>query len=449
MCEPRWFDVELDTLALQPAALTDWPLPMSAPTARMLEESLESVVSFNLSELFPGERLLLVNTQHQIMNVADVLAVDPVGWVRVMELKKQPAGRGDLEDQVISYALHRQCQRPWPDLLAEALPELPERTALALEAFRSNRRSKSLGGAYASTHGFTGRWNDMDRFGKARVLCNSLRRERGEPPADDLDPLARTDVRVVARRAYGIDLARLDLSDPTAAFRAVVERWTGGYAPAAAGREFTVIAPRLAGTSEEQGRLEARGAFFNLIDAELRHEPDGQGRVSRAVLRWAPVRRTADGAAFRRAAELAAAMRRLHPDVPLPRFDLLNGGRTRWWHWHGDDRFRLSMEQEAGGPHSGEAVLATAASWLTEGMADLRRPRMDALKALLQALGPTAGARPFGGSGEICVPLSGDMTAAAHLAAEYYKVLEQLGCFEPYRWHRRPAPRSSVSSGDS
>jgi hypothetical protein len=230
---------------------------------------------------------------------------------------------------------------------------------------------------------------------------------------------------------YGVVPADLDLSEPAAAFKAVVAQWCG-FAPPTAGREFTLIAPKLVEAGEDPGRLERRGAFFHLLDAELRHEAAGEA-VRRAVLRWQPVRRTAATADFRMAAALARALRRAHPEVPLPRFDLLDAGKQQWWYWHGEDRFRLAAEQDGGQP-----VLVTAASWVTEGFADLRQPRLTLLRDVLRELAPVA-ARPFGKNGEICAPLVGDFAAAAELAARYYDLLDRLGCFSPYRWHRRPA----------
>ena len=303
-----------------------------------------------------------------------------------------------------------------------------------------NRRAKAAGGAYAAAGGFAGRWDDLNRFGRARATSNALRRERSALPAGP--PLERADVTEVIRRVYGLSAADVAAVGPAAARDAVVAKWCG-RAPDLAGREFTLVAPGLSGTgTEDEARLEARGAFFHLIDAELRHTRDAGGGVTRALLRWAPVRRTAQAVDFRRAVELAAAVHLKYSDVPPPQFDLLDAGKRRWWHWHGQDRFRLELASDS----DGRSVLATGSIWVTEGLADLRQPRRAGLGHLLDEL-KHLGAKPFGKGGEICVPFGGDLTPAAALAAGYYKLLARLGCFEPFRWYRREAGTVDTSAG--
>jgi hypothetical protein len=431
--QPRWFEVDLTTLRLTEKQLREWPSLMAHSRARLKEECLESIVALNLDLLFPDEGLLLVNTQHQIMNVADVLAVDALGWLRVMELKKQSVKRGDLEDQVISYALHRQCQTSWDHLLTQAIPQLPERIELAIEGFRLNERITSLGEDFMQRCGFSGSWDCMNRFQKAHLLANALRGSRGAAAG----PVARKnpDVHTVLERVYGVRLEELDLSDPETAFRLIVSRQFG-FVPALAGREFTLIAPALTVDKEEDARLEKRGAFFNLIDAELRGT-SGNGGLNAGVLRWLPVRRTAGALEIKTAIAMVKLFRKSYPDVPLPRFDLLDGGKKLWWHWHDFDRARLSIEFVGG-----TNVLATGASWLTEGLADLKQPRLTGLQTILRDL-KNVGAAPFGGGGEICVSWDRyNLGPAVELTAAYHRLLNKLGVFAPYRWGRRPASES-------
>jgi len=92
----QWFDVDLETLRLREVHLNGWPDGMSY-RSRMKEECLESVVAFNLDTLFPGEDLLLVCTEFGAWKAADLLAVGPFGYRRLMELKKRPMARGHEE----------------------------------------------------------------------------------------------------------------------------------------------------------------------------------------------------------------------------------------------------------------------------------------------------------------------------------------------------------------
>jgi hypothetical protein len=429
----RWFKVELPTLRLIESEATDWPESVKSVRTRMIEECLESLVAFNLDILFPDEHLLLVNTQHQIMNVADVLAVDPLGMVRVMELKKESVKRGDLETQVISYALHRQSQTPWPKLLAQAISFLPERIEMSIEGFRANKRAKSLGDHFVRPH-FTGeRWDDIHRFRKARIVADVLRSQRGEKPG--VAAAQNPDVLEVVNRLYALPLQELDLGNCGRARDQIIERrW--GFTPNFAGREFTLVAPGAGSANTDHGEeseLEARGALFCLIDADLRMDRQGE-----AILRWSDSTRTIDTEDLRTAIAMTLVFAREHPDVPMPRFDpnSAEGKRKLWCHWHDEDRLRLSVETDG----SGRKVFATGKSWLTEGFGDLNAPRLAGLRRIRtdfeRALLPV---RAYGAQGEICVPWDRhDVRPAIALAVAYYKLNREIGAYEPFRWFRRP-----------
>ncbi len=130
MSEALWFDVQLETLTLVPRKAHAWPAAMKTVKSRTCEECLESLVALNLERLFLGEELLLVATQSQISPMADVIALDMLGTLRLMELKKTPVRRDELEDQVLSYGVAGHDLHRWQDQLARATTDLPERVAI-------------------------------------------------------------------------------------------------------------------------------------------------------------------------------------------------------------------------------------------------------------------------------------------------------------------------------
>jgi hypothetical protein len=81
--EPMWFELNPETIELQPTDLANWPASMDNSKMRMHEEGLETVIAFNLRSLFPDEDLLLVQTQKAISPEADIVAIDPLGTARV------------------------------------------------------------------------------------------------------------------------------------------------------------------------------------------------------------------------------------------------------------------------------------------------------------------------------------------------------------------------------
>src|SRR4051794_27790164 len=183
-----WFEVNLDTLRCKPGRLRAWPAAMSTAGSRMAEECLESAVAFNLDVLFPGEDLLLVDTQSALSRAADVTAVDPLGLLRVMELKKTPAGRADLEGQVVSYAVGDQPVAAWAARMAEAVTDLPpERVQLAVEGFRGNRQVKKMGRGDVEAVFPDAGYRRLNRFDRARLMVNALRGWRGARPAHPAD----------------------------------------------------------------------------------------------------------------------------------------------------------------------------------------------------------------------------------------------------------------------
>ncbi|MFW6135968.1 MAG: hypothetical protein ACOC7N_04015 [Chloroflexota bacterium] len=161
MTDIRWFEVDLKTLRLEEVDLNGWPDGMTSRKTRMQEECLESVVAFNLDMLFPGEDLLLVCTQFTAPASGDILALDPFGQLRLLELKKTATSLAGLENQVISYGIDRDRLPPWEELLARSIPGLPERVEVRLEGFRANERTQTLGRQFVvenTPDGLDGAW---------------------------------------------------------------------------------------------------------------------------------------------------------------------------------------------------------------------------------------------------------------------------------------------------
>ena len=180
--ETVWFEVGLDSLQLEPANLSGWPQGMSRAGSRMQEECLESVVAFNLDVLFPDEDLLLLGIRPVGWRSPDVLALDPLGFLRLMELKPKPTRFSDLRDQLLSYGLARETLTAWEDLTAKDFPDLPERIDLSLEAFRLNARAENLRTEYVKEHtpgALSEPWDSKNRFEKYHARATALRAARG------------------------------------------------------------------------------------------------------------------------------------------------------------------------------------------------------------------------------------------------------------------------------
>ena len=213
-----WFEVGLDTLRLKQVDMDSWPEGMTRSGSRMQEECLENVVALNLDLLFPGEDLLLVGNQFPDWGEADILAIDRFGLLRLMELKKGPANLGALQEQAIGYGLARDYMPGWKEHMARGLPYLPERIELGLEGFRLNARAEMLGAKYVTKHApdlLPAPWRRLNRFEKAHILANTLRRRRGVPPGSGA--LENPFVHEVVDRLYGIPSAELASAEPARA----------------------------------------------------------------------------------------------------------------------------------------------------------------------------------------------------------------------------------------
>jgi hypothetical protein len=356
-----------------------------------------------------------------------------------MELKKGPANLGALQEQAIGYGLVRDYMPGWKEHMARGLPYLPERIELGLEGFRLNARAEMLGAKYVTKHApylLSGSWRKLNRFEKAHVLANTLRRRRGVPPGPVA--LENSIVHEVVDGLYGIPLAELASDEPARARARILERqW--GFTPKQTRTEFTLVASGLARKAEAEIPLESRDACFNLIDAELRHVAGASG-VERAILRWQPVRRTIPTANL----HIALALQRLVQER-CPK-----AARFYWnaqWncgplYWRQPRHVYLLVEKAA----DGSMMLATRADSMTEGLADLRSVRYRALSKLRDPLAKH-GIFPVGA--ELAAPWdAGDLEPAAALTVAYFKMLQELGLLDldKYAWYRRP-PRDDTTGG--
>ena len=423
MAETQWFEVSLETLELAPASLTDWPKGMATAAARMQEECLESLIALNLEVLFPGEQLLLVCTQTQVSRMADVLAVDPVGMLRVIEVKKERVGHSDLEDQVVSYALQTHRLTGWPDLLAESLPDLPEALARSVEGFRQNLRAKVIGREFAREQFPEVQWKQLDRFAQSKLLLTEWRKRRkaGTNPAPLEDP--RTEA--MCRRLYGVGLREASTGNPPETANAILRsRW--GCVPTYNGAELVLVAPELRASTEET-TLGKRKALFCLVDAEVRAQLSN-GVVTRAVLGWTPLGRTVRPEDARMIAALQQLVLRAEPAAAAFRWNP-TARRLEWPDLAG--AFMKIEERSDGHP-----LLVTASEWVTGGLADLKNKRIVAVRAIRQSL-REAGVEPVGSKAGVEWQ-RGSLSAASEMLVAYYRACRELGFADRFRWHRRP-----------
>lgn len=435
MSELRWFEVKLDTLRLTKSGRRGWPAGMSSAKSRMKEECLESLVAYNLDVLFPGEGLLLVNTQAQMNRTADVTAVDPLGILRVIEVKKTPVTRDDLEDQVISYAVGNASLADWQYTMADEVTFLPEQVALAIEGFRCNVRAKGIGRQAVADALPDAGWKTLDRFEQAHLKVNALRAGRGSRPAPK--PLHDRRVQRVCKRLYPVWLRHLAFGDPAEMVERIVrERW--GHSPTVQATEFTLIAPGVSEGEKAAAKLKAQAGSalerskvcFNLIDAELRHDSAKSG-VRRALLRWQPCRRTIDAERLRTLVALKNQACRRDPKAGRFYCDVL-GWYIYWEDLSDAALMRVDTDKDD------RLVLATTSGQMTQGLAELRTRRSKKLAELVKRLRRLKPQR-YNAGGDLTVPLrKRDLGRVCSLLVGYYHLARSLGLDDVYRWHRRP-----------
>jgi hypothetical protein len=430
----QWFDVDLETLRLREVTRNGWPDGISYKS-RMKEECLESVVAFNLDILFPHEDLLLVGADFLAWKSGDVLAIDPFGYLRLMELKRAPTKLEELENQVVSYGIDRDRLPPWDVRMARVLTSFPERAELRLQGFRANQRTEKLGEGYVERHtpgALDEPWECKNRFEKAHLVSNALRATHGTPPAPPI--LQNTAVNSLTTRLYDMPLADIALDDPDQAVREIVaKKW--GEAPSAAGTEFTLIAPDLSRRVSAGIPLEKRGARFHIINAELRHS-SGQSGMERALLRWEPVHRTTTTYHIQTAVTLYQHLHEIRPEAA----SLQCSPSYRGFYWHDFDQVYLWVREIS----RGEWIVETRFDSLTEGLADLKPKWRAGMRKLRQRLREQNDEIRQSSRDKLLAPWDIDnLQPATMLFAGYYDMLEEEGFFDlgKYRWYRRPSER--------
>lgn len=424
--QTQWFELDLDTLSLNPSELSTWPKGMGT-SQRMHEEALETVIAFNLDKLFPREQLLLVNTQHSIGSMADVVAIDGLGFARLMELKAQPTHLdGDLWAQALSYGLRAvgESQTSWHRELGQALPRFPEDTVLRAEMLRTRRRSTQTGRKFLEESGATlsSSYKSLNFFQRQGALISELRRQRGHEDgfAGVSDPLAAS----VLKRAYGLSLDRLASESPENALQEVLNRWGGRRSRV--GAELTIVAPNVNNEDNvaQVMQIEKRYVPFHLIDAELRW--DANPPNPRVVLSWSPGYRTTPTLHHQFAIQVRNIVKDFNP--PAADFDwnyvLSPRRRITWGH---------QTEMMAETNHETNQIV-TKAEWLVDGIEDARSQRRKGMTRLANKL-ETYGVQREGK--ELIAPWGeGDPHPAAHLLSGYHDLITQelaYGEFDRYR----------------
>ncbi len=419
-----WFEVDLDTLGLQrlPAGFPadDW-----AGMSTMLEECLESVVFTNLDLLFEGERLLPIKTQFPLVREPDIVAIDPLGCLRVMEVKKTTTKAQVLRDQDVSYCMAELAKSPtaWSRDLAYSLAYFQDDYPLAVEVFRHGVSRKNNFKHHLPEDTKRG-WDRLDRFEKARALREALAAKRGSSASPGVDAVSLTE------RMFGVRLSEQDVGDEglEASLDKVLGQWGGRQDRT--GVEVTIIAP---GVDEEYGgELERRGVQFHLIDAELRRA-ESEGITTRAVLRWHEVKRTVRARNRRWMIALYQALKDDHPEVaqfwwdcPTIRQKREDTGITLYWPPIRNVFLRID-------PSSG--TLFTDSDCLTPGerLADLKRAWVKEHVGLSKDLAP-AGVGPHTERPRLAVAIDEDKIGPAKaLTVAYYESMKQIGAFNLLR----------------
>jgi hypothetical protein len=393
----------------------------------MKEECLESVVFANLDTLFPGEALLPIRCQDSLMRDTDILAIDPLGCLRVFELKKQAVQADDLRSQAFSYALAA-AEHPmdhWKTLLAMRLPSWYEELRLARLGVSLNIRTKVLGPKFIRSCGVTSDWDKLNRFEKLDLLARLL--EEKIPKESQLSQAGIDEL--FQRTTAGLMPHQLLNDRPTEAAIKVLDHWA--QVPFDRSLEIIVAGPQA--TQAKMDQLDSRNVNYALIDTILKGEFN-QGVLQSAYLTWTPVRRPIVGIIRARVIELQQALSNLeglHLRLRLTRFTLR--GRT------------LPRIVEAGSARNIHTMLSivegpsgifveTESDSLTEGLNNTREQRKVGLKQLKTRYAGL-GVEVKGSGPELIAPLS---TGIAPFVHEYFELSRKLGMLEPTSWFQRP-----------
>ncbi|MFH1469410.1 MAG: hypothetical protein ABIO70_33805 [Pseudomonadota bacterium] len=420
------YAVDKNTLAL--SQVLELPVQVRS-LPRMMEECIESVVAANLSILFPDEDILLVNAQDSLLRDADILAIDPIGCVRVFELKRVPVRKTDISNQAFSYglAVAGMPSDYWITKLANRLPCWPEEQRLARLGVALNVRTKNLGPKYASLNGYHGNWAKLTRFSRAEILAGLLESHLPSPNALTSSGL----LEIIKRTCAGVDIFGTDLSQPLVAAERVLRSW--GSMPSARSLEVLVVGPSADSRAVISGLhdIDSRNVDYALIDAELRPCHDASSNIA-GYLTWRVVRRSISNDVRIAAVALQKALHAggSHRELRLVRFTLRGRNVPRMVSGHGPFHAMLSFVDEGG-----QLRLETETDSLTEGLSLAGSEYHSALIRLKERfvdIDPqwrTSGRR-------LSVPLTPFTTT---FVEAYFAECERVGLLSATAWSRRPA----------
>ena len=248
-----------------------------------------------------------------------------------------------------------------------------------------------------------------------------------------------TRVQQICRRIYSLDISEIAYGEhpPTVVGQIIDARW--GSVPRVSTTEFALVAPEIGEAKDEAERLsdlpnselEKRGVKFDLIDADLRCII-GKNGVLRAILRWLPCSRSLDAEEIGAWISLKKAVKQVNPNAANFSIQFLKKWQKLWF-----NGLSSGVWMEIAPDDKGRPCLVTGGHFITQGLAELKRPRLEALqkikrKSKLKSL------RDWG-KGDLCVFWKPDQPEqAAELLSAYFNAMVEVGFGDRYRWHRRP-----------
>lgn len=429
----QWFEVDLDTLRIHPTDLASWPAEMSSPNSRMLEECLESVVALNLDVLFPREALQLVSTQFSLVSAADITAIDPIGCLRLIEVKAQKTKHSELHAQALTYAMKELnvSERAWQGDLGVAIGVAPDWVSLAREGVLLNTRFKDVGGSYVGLA--KSEWARHERYDQRRRIAAAARATRGAPP----EPFGLDDpfVRASIERVFGITTDAL-LAGPATARDACLCARIGRAERTSA--EVTVIAPDTSNLVADSKALEKRsGVHFHFVDAELRRTKQGQ-TTRRALLSWRSAYRTVKTEARRTITAFYKALRAIDEEAARFTWQPIYPDNPEWsrLYWSAWPTYQIRYRE-----HLRELITASEA--MTQGTCVREPARRAAIASLMaRAVPGVTPLREARGKTKSETWRTVDDDAAARLVAAYYQIGEQHHARDVLRYFERSEARA-------
>jgi len=345
---------------------------------------------------------------------ADIAAMDPLGCLRLFELKNKRAQEKELIGQALSYSLAeiQMGDLRWQEELAGQLPDFESRFAVYHEGFLLNERVKGMGHKALRADFSESAWRSYNRFEQNKFRVEELRRRRQENGCLDIKI---NDYSNLFLRVFGISPQQLDLGDAQSASRVLLQKRNIQLTRRSI--EVVMVAPGITvpEKSNLSGILTERKVPMLLVDGELRRESHN-GVTTRALLRWEEKYRQINSVNRRLMIGFKRKVEALCPDAAKFRWHS-DWGKHEGVYWN-DDYFHLLINFQKG-------LIYTGSHWLTEGLKDLVPKRKAGLKKVLQLTIPDI--TPYGSSGNLQAPfIEGNLDAAARLTVEYYKLKEVL-----------------------